>query len=68
MMTHKDYELIAKVFAYEADLIRTAGRPLDMVTLHRLALHLASRLRDDNDRFDNDKFLDACHIPPRLVD
>ena len=51
-MTRKDYQLIADVFA------RSAGDDIAKF----LAVNLADKLKQDNPRFDADKFLTACGV------
>jgi hypothetical protein len=61
-MTHKDYEIIAKAFATQTDHMREEGRVLALIVVSQFAVHMAEKLRDANDRFNRDRFLDACKV------
>lgn len=66
-MTRKDYEAIAgAILAVRADI---EARNLDGGTLagkwqvtEEIAVRLCAVMRDDNPRFDRDKFLTACGL------
>jgi hypothetical protein len=63
MMTKKDYELIANVFAeYHAPL--GLGQITSSLVVEELAHALADALADDNPRFDLARFLKACRVAP----
>jgi hypothetical protein len=71
-MTRKDYVLIADTIAqmsrdiamdYEA--LTERGQAIQIgerVALHTLAHRLAEQLRQDNYRFDQRRFIDACQL------
>jgi len=57
-MTRKDYELIAEVFS---DHNRRYGRRTAAVA-DELAEDMADALKEDNPRFDRERFLKACGL------
>lgn len=64
-MSRKDYELIAQAFRDEARQYQLHTENLDeaaaaLNVLRRMSNRLASRLLDDNSRFDTQKFVTAC--------
>jgi hypothetical protein len=72
-MTRKDYVLIADTIAQfsrdiaheqfatesQAGIVMLAG---ERAALHTLAHRLADKLRQDNYRFDQRRFIDACQL------
>jgi len=59
-MTRKDYELIAETFR---DMLAVAVLWDDEAKgIGAIARVLATRLEEDNPRFDRDKFLNACGV------
>jgi hypothetical protein len=54
-MTCKHYNQLAKIMKY----FRTDATA-DQMTVERIALQLAEFCREQNPRFDGDKFLEAC--------
>lgn len=70
-MTRKDYVLIAEVLAQMSRDIASTAFENDtakaILTGERLATHaiahrLADQLRQDNPRFDRQRFIDACQL------
>lgn len=70
-MTRKDYILLAGVLAQMSRDIASTGFENDtakaILTGERLATHaiahrLADQLRQDNPRFDRQRFIDACQL------
>ena len=59
-MTRKDYELIAGVISMTAREFR--GVEDGTNACRDIATFLASRLENDNPRFDRDRFLKACGV------
>jgi hypothetical protein len=63
-MTKKDFELIANVIAcrmLQADAIDNPRQRMAALTqMHRTAECMGDALADANDRFNYDKFLEAC--------
>ena len=58
-MTRKDYELIAGVFALETK-DEPQGRALSK--MRWLATGIATKLQNENPRFDRERFLKACGV------
>ncbi len=56
-MTKKDYELIAMAFRYA----QTFGGD-KLYTLNAMAQYLAGKLQQDNPRFNQEKFFEACGL------
>ena len=70
-MTRKDYVLIAETIAQMSRDLASTGFENDtakaILTGERLATHaiahrLADKLREDNYRFDQRRFIDACQL------
>lgn len=61
-MTKKDYILIASILKAEREHPASGGQAVQN-TVKRLAGAFARALRQDNPRFDVDRFLDACGVP-----
>jgi hypothetical protein len=61
-MTKCDFELIARVIRYEAVKARERKDISAIVTVSRIATHMAASLSDDHPRFDVDRFLIACGV------
>lgn len=71
-MTKKDYELIASKIKQQLDLRCRVAYPKSnegelikndaYFPLTALAEHMANALKNDNPKFDRDKFLQACGI------
>lgn len=59
-MTRKDFELIAKVFAYLDEEFNNGGS--DEVSLALVAGELACALSTTNPAFDRERFLAACGV------
>jgi hypothetical protein len=57
-MTRKDYELVAA--AIRNQLNGPLSNCTDAISASELAHELADELQTKNNRFDRDKFLDAC--------
>ena len=56
-MTRRDFELIAGVIRYVAELKTT-----DKNTLYLIAYGLATELGKNNSRFDKPRFMEACGV------
>lgn len=56
-MTRRDFELIAGVVRYVAELKTT-----DRDTLYLIAYAFATELGKNNSRFDKARFMDACGV------
>ncbi len=71
-MTRKDYVLIASAIRAQVEFqneahakvapARDVRAEVSLNQLDALARSLANRLRDDNPRFDINRFLDACGV------
>jgi hypothetical protein len=58
-MTRKDYKAIAKCIKEELEACENEG---EMDTLGRVAKSLCGVFREDNGRFDRERFLIACGL------
>lgn len=59
-MTKKDYELIASAFNRKIVTLEP-NTPLYSVVADT-AIYLATELQEENDKFNSEKFLEACGI------
>jgi len=57
-MTRKDYVMLAEVINRSA----TASTESSFIDFARMAEDLATELKNDNPRFDRDRFLTACGV------
>lgn len=65
MMTKSDYELLANAF-YDQRLVELTVESHESVeTINRLARRLAKMLGNENPRFNQTQFLNACGLPPK---
>lgn len=62
-MTKKHYELIAKAIKKQWDVqVSITGTGDKSLAIHETALRIAHALKDDNNKFDTDRFLTACGV------
>lgn len=61
-MTRKDYVLIAEVIKTQIELSLKFGEDDARYGAENIALDLASKLSQDNPRFDRSRFLQACGV------
>lgn len=61
-MTRKDYVLIAEAIREEREIWEMVDAKMGNEVLNSLSRSLARRLRQENVRFDRDKFLEAAGV------
>lgn len=61
-MTRKDYVLIAEVIKTQIELSLKFGEDDARYGAQNIAYDLASKLSQDNPRFDRSRFLQACGV------
>lgn len=61
-MTRKDYVLIAEAIREEREIWEMVDAKMGNEVLNSLSRGLARRLRQENVRFDRDKFLEAAGV------
>jgi hypothetical protein len=61
-MTRKDYVMIAEVIKTQIELSLKFGEDDSRYGAENIALDLATKLSEDNPRFDRARFLTACGV------
>ena len=61
-MTRKDYVMIAEVIKTQIELSLKFGEDDSRYGAENIALDLATKLSEDNPRFDRARFLSACGV------
>lgn len=61
-MSRKDYEAVATAIRTEVDLAHATGSSIAFMAALRVATSLADVFEDENDRFNRERFLQACGV------